>query len=387
MRRGLAAIALLALTVVAAQGAPPVQAPPLDDRFWPMVRDNFADPLALKPDGGNLGQSLSMVGREDLANLRPQSYSRKICQPLMKGGVTVEPVAYIAERAAGARVTMINEAHDMPQTRALIMKVAAVLRGEGYAGYGAETFNMQIGSYEPDWPQIEDGWYSREPIYGRLIRQLRRQKYRLLNYEFIPLADSKGSFAQQADEREMGEASNLMMQQTGLQRSLGDGVKILVHVGYGHLTEKAAEGHAVQMGQRFKEASGIDPLTIDQTVFFSPTDSYVVCDPDALGLKAPGADIYLGMPKLRFERSRPTYRLALGDRFVDIPAKLLRTDQVAVYDARPVGEPLNSVPMDRVLLRPGETLPLLLPAGRYDVSIWTEKDGWSATTPLTVAAN
>jgi hypothetical protein len=387
MRRGLVAGALLALTVVVAQGEPPVQAPPLDDRFWPMVRDNLADPLALKPDGGNLGQNLSMVGREDLADLRPQSYLRKTCQPLMKDGVAVEPVAYIAARAAMAQVTMISEAHDMPQTRAFIMKVAAVLRGEGYAGYGAETFNMQIGRYEPAWPQIEDGWYSREPVYGRLIRQLRRQKYRLLNYEFIPLADTKGSFEQQADEREMGEASNLMTQQASLQRSLGDGAKILVHVGYGHLTEKSAEGHAVQMGQRFKDASGIDPLTIDQTVFFSPTDSYVVCDPDALGLKVPGVDIYLGMPKLRFERSRPTYRLALGDRFVDIPDELRRTDQIAVYDARPVGEPLNSVPMDRILLRPGETLPLLLPPGRYDVSVWTEKEGWSPVAPLTVAAH
>jgi hypothetical protein len=66
---------------------------------------------------------------------------------------------------------------------------------------------------------------------------------------------------------------------------------------------------------------------------------------------------------------------------------LHRAGQIAIYEARMAGEPVNVTPMDRLLLRPGEILPLLLPAGRYDVSVWTEKEGWSSALPLAVAPN
>jgi hypothetical protein len=36
-----------------------------------------------------------------------------------------------------------------------------------------------------------------------------------------------------------------------------------------------------------------------------------------------------------------------------------------VIEARPLGEPDLSVPMDRVAIRPGEDIALLLPPGRY----------------------
>jgi hypothetical protein len=40
--------------------------------------------------------------------------------------------------------------------------------------------------------------------------------------------------------------------------------------------------------------------------------------------------------------------------------------------------------MERLLLRPGEDLPLLLPPGRYDLWVWTEKEGWSQSVALAV---
>jgi hypothetical protein len=139
------------------------------------------------------------------------------------------------------------------------------------------------------------------------------------------------------------------------------------------------------MGYYFSQVSKIDPLTIDQAAFQAPGADYVVCDQvRAEPHSRVYTDITIGVPRLQFQRGRPTYRLALGDHFAEIPAGLLRKDQIAIYDARPVGEPLNSVPVDRILLRPGETLPLLLPPGRYNVTVWTEKGGWSGPQPLAV---
>lgn len=380
------ATVLLAFVVGSAESAPSPESDPINARDLTYLKQYLADPQNTPGDLVSIApQLLSMLGRDDLAAPLPQlpNYRRKVCQPLLDKGEPIDPIMAIADHAAQASVTMINEAHDMPQTRAFIMKVAAALHAKGYIGYAAETFDLQIGKDAPAWPLAEDGYYSREPVYGRLIRQLRNEKYRLLAYEFVPVADRKAPFQQQIDEREMGEASNLMMQQESLVRSFGEKAKLLVHVGYGHNAEYVSPSRSPFMGQRFKEASGIDPFTVDQTGYSSPSDAYVVCDLPATETPRP-YDMVVGMPKLHFVRSRPTYRLALGDHFVDVPPKLLRKDELAIVDARPVGEPQSSVPMDRIMLRPGEIIPLLLPSGRYNVSAWTEKSGWSKIVSISV---
>ena len=68
--------------------------------------------------------------------------------------------------------------------------------------------------------------------------------------------------ARNSDERERGQARNL------IERILKDApqARILVHAGYAHIDEKGADRVGVTtMAQRFKEATGIDPLTIEQT--------------------------------------------------------------------------------------------------------------------------
>ena len=40
-----------------------------------------------------------------------------------------------------------------------------------------------------------------------------------------------------------------------------------------------------------------------------------------------------------------------------------------VIEARPLGEPVASVPMDRVAIRPGEDIALMLPPGRYRLRV------------------
>jgi len=81
-------------------------------------------------------------------------------------------------------------------------------------------------------------------------------------------------------------------------------------------------------------------------------------------------------------RSIPAFRRPTG---AEIPAGLRRPGEAAIYEARAESEPDTAVPFDRLLLRPGEDLPLLLPPGRYRVTVWTAKTGWSAAIPLSVS--
>jgi hypothetical protein len=44
----------------------------------------------------------------------------------------------------------------------------------------------------------------------------------------------------------------------------------------------------------------------------------------------------------------------------------------------------GAVPVDRVLIRSGETLPLLLASGRYRAEAWAREHGWSAPVSIVV---
>jgi hypothetical protein len=135
------------------------------------------------------------------------------------------------------------------------------------------------------------------------------------------------------------------------------------------------------MAARLREHTGINDLTVNQTVFRSPNVGYVVCDSSSLHMSDPTV-IYIGVPKPSFTGGRPNWRLEQGDKFVEIPKSLSRPDEPAIYEARLASEPDTAAPMDRILVRPGEDLPL--PSGRYRESAFTLKSGWSADIPLTV---
>jgi hypothetical protein len=228
-------------------------------------------------------------------------------------------------------------------------------------------------------PLFSDGTYSDDPVYGRVIRRLRQLDYRLLPYEAaMRPEDTALPFREMNAQREIRQATNLAAQ---LKRVSG---KMLVHPGVGHHAEFARPGQQKLMGAVFIETTGINPLTIELITQEAPGDVPVICDAASYGDRP--YDIGIGMPKLQFERGRPHWRRVAGDRFAEIPAALRRADQIAVYEARPAGERGDSTPMERLLLRPDENLPLLLPPGRYDLSVWTEKDGWSPIVPLEVAA-
>jgi hypothetical protein len=277
---------------------------------------------------------------------------------------------------------MINEAHDLPQSRAFNAAVAEALHGEGYDLYAGETFYYSINANQPAWPQPTDGYYISEPIYGRLIRTLRHLNYRLLPYEDKNPPDPALNLSDRMNNREAAQAANL----TAVVRAAPKSSKIIVHVGYGHLNKNVVEGMPVEMmAARFKESTGIDPLTVDQTSFWSPTEEFIVCDSAALHVNDP-SQVFIGAARPRFTRNRPNWRLSAGDKLIDIPEEILRHKEVAIYEARYANEPDTAVPVDRVLSRVGEEIPFALPDGIFRVRVWTKSEGWSPPTRISVGS-
>lgn len=345
----------------AAQREPPLPAYVLETALAP-PRDE---------DGGMRAQYLSMLGREDLFE---EDADPRVCAPLAAGNDTaLDPVEEIARRAAGARVVIVNEAHDRPQHRAFIADVASRLRTDGFSIYAAETF-LPAAREDRDWPSLRDGFYSVEPVFGMLLRRARAEGYSFAEYDsWIP---GDATPEEQIAWRETMQARNL-------QRILDDNpnARILIHVGYAHLLEQLDRQGREWMARRLKEATGIDPLTVD-TLSTAPGEAFVFCDPAQT--PSTHVDIRIGSPPLTFERGRPAWRQRAGQRTIAVPRELLTSAPYTIVEARIASEPDEAVPVDRLLLRAGETLPLLLAPGRYRIESWTQESGWSAPVELSV---
>jgi hypothetical protein len=150
---------------------------------------------------------------------------------------------------------MINEAHHVPQHRAFTITLLKTLRRSGFTHFATETlYETDTGLSARGYPTAQSGYYTGEPVYAELIRTAIKLGFRVVAYEV--------QGAKNSDERERGQARNL------IERILKDApqAKILVHAGYAHIDEKGADRvGAATMAQRFKEATGIDPFTIEQT--------------------------------------------------------------------------------------------------------------------------
>ncbi|MBX9732002.1 MAG: hypothetical protein K2X59_11795 [Sphingomonas sp.] len=334
-------------------------------------------------------QTLSLFGREDLIAASSDDYKANGCSPIE---TTFTVLDEIADRARKTSIVIISESHERSQHRSFIAEIASRLRPLGYATLAIETLaNPEPGTpaqylspflKHPNLPFLtdQDGYYLSEAGFGRLGRRAKALGYRLLPYEFFALQNGglppDATWEQRIAVREEGQASHLA-------EFLGEhpGTRLLVHVGYTHATEVQRPDGTKWLAARLKEKTGIDPLTISQTICRGGGDTVRF---SALPADQPvGAfDLVVDHPSARFVQGRPEWRLLAGDIAVSIPQALLPSTGWRVIEARPIGEPVTSVPMDRVAIRPGETIALMLPPGRYNLrAIDVERDERAETNP------
>lgn len=362
------------------------------DSYFEMTPDTLE---GYAPEGNELGmatQLFSFVGREDLTQrLLENAYTRPTC-PVLRG----DGLQAVVEAVGDARIVMINEAHDDPYHRWVIEQLAQALAPD-FTVFAAETFTHEEDA-EALVPEasMDIGWYSGEPIYGRQLRRLVDLGYRFAAYEITQeqrLVDPSEGFLASIAEREEAQAVNFI---ANALEAYPD-ARILVHVGYAHLKEVGGEDGAESsrwFAARLRDKTGIDPLTITQTScsvepgaqMGALTESPLV-DGSALPVsqRQPGwVDLFLGRPPMRFTDGRPDWRYEIGDQPVAVPDTLTSDEGRVIIEARAPGEGIEMIPVERLMLYPGETLPLLLPEGDWVLTAWTE-DG-SFGEPVTVTS-
>ena len=322
---------------------------------------------------GSTGQTLSLFGREDLIAATSRDYQANGCAPLK---AAPDALREIELRARQTSVVIVTESHERSDHRGFITEIAARLRPLGYDTLALETLSPSMPGTptkylpsfvrQPALPYFEDGdgHYLSEAGYGRLGRRAKSLGYHFLAYEFIDAQQAADStMEQRVATREEGQARNLAA-------FVHDhpAAKLLVYVGYSHAAEVPRADGTRWMAARLKEKTGIDPLTISQTICRGGGGAVQL---SALPSDEPPGtfDLIVDHPSSLFVRGRPVWRQRSGDRAVSIPRALYPAIGWRIVEARRLGEPVASVPMDRVAIRAGEDVALMLPPGRYQLRI------------------
>jgi hypothetical protein len=336
-----------------------------------------ADPDGWRPEGmeGAVAmQMLPLAGREDLvARFAPGAFRHASCPPLAG-----EPLAELAADARDAQIVIVNEAHDQPLHRWVIRELGLAL-ADRFDVFAAETFvHEEIDERESGRISDRLGSYADEPIFGRELRALDRAGYRFVAYE-IRAGQRAAQDAPMVDRvvtREEAQAENLI---AAVLTDEPD-ARIVVHVGYSHALEAAVNNFEREIewfAARLKRKTGIDLLTISQTHCSldeqggNAWDGLRLADGAGAVEREGAIDRFLAHPPLQFEAGRPAWRRAVGDVEVPVPEALRSDDQRVIVEARAPQEAFDEVPVDRLLLYPGESLPLLLPPGRWRLTAWT----------------
>lgn len=338
-----------------------------------------------------LAQSYSLIGEERRAlEFFDRRWTAQDGDVDLSAYRPVPALPAIVSASRDARVVMINEAHHLSLTRAFAHHVMQELRAIGFTHFAAETFCNGCETLTMDGvPTTDTGYYTRDPVYGDLVREAVALGYELVPYEQTP--GQAPAFPQagniQVALREEAQAQNLKAFLDANPQA-----RLLVLVGFNHHNETAMGdgGEFRLMGARFKRMTGIDPLTIDQWAgaphstmemasplyraahaAFAIESPVVLQDSEGL-LGASGADIAVIHPVPGQAHGRPDWLSMDGYRqprevsFDTMDARTLIRAFVA-------GEPEDAIPMDQIIAPAGvESVTLMLPRGAYRLVRQTE---------------
>lgn len=322
--------------------------------------------------GGWQVQQWAMLGREDLgAATGDAEYHSRPCEPVSGSAAGIGAVIdVIRTQAANRRVVIVNESHAVTRHRDTIRLLLEALRPLGFSVYAAETFSNSEDTPDPvnihperPWVHVMEGYYTSEPVFGNLLRQVKMDGYRLVAYEETPAqaAPDSADRATRIATRESAQAENI----AAILATMDADERLIVHVGYTHVSEVETGGH-LWMAARLKAMTGIDPLTISQTLCSTDErEPFLARLPE--GEPAGLVDLVLSQPVARFDRSRPQWRRDAGYLDVPIPQELRDINTPLIVEAFRFGDPFEAVAIDRIYIEPNEDIPLLLPPGAYTV--------------------
>jgi hypothetical protein len=299
--------------------------------------------------------------------------------PSLDGTRPVDALRFLADAAASHRVVMLNEAHHAPQHRAFVRALLAELHARGFRYFAAEALSERDTALNArGYPVPRSGPYLTEPVFGDVVRTALGLGYEVVPYESrIP-----------DEDRDKVQATNLVRRI--LDRN--PDARILVYAGWNHIDESGVLQGYPPMGTRFREMTGIDPFTVDQTVLSEragramehplyaaladgrrlrrPT---VFVGPDGApwSLEPRLRDVTVVHPRSVYRDGRPAWLGMDGARRREaLPRGVCGAADRCLVRARLRAEVPDGIPVDQVEVVRGRPVPvLLLPPGTYRIEV------------------
>lgn len=282
--------------------------------------------------------------------------------PLAAGWQMQDARDAIARLAKGRQVVLFNEAHNVPLTRTLTVAMLATLRAKGFNYFAVETlYGDDHALAKRGYVTADSGFYTREPIYAEMVRTALKLGFKVVAYEALSAATG--------DAREAEQARNLYREVFKNDPQ----ARLVVNAGYAHIQESGVYLGGSSMAQHLRKLSGIDPLTVEQTMLYphpSASDDHPDYAPVMQQLRPsapivfvnkqgqpwslrPGYDVSVFFPPERIKRGRPTW-LDLGGSRKPYLVSGERCNHVypCMVEARYAGEGADAIPADRLVLDP-----------------------------------
>ena len=322
-----------------------------------------------------------MTGRLDLVSeLQREGRipSANICDD-PSGRTYRDAVETIIKAAEHHRAVVIQEFHWNAQHRFLLHALLPRLRAMGFTDFAAEDFEGDPEEYRTArYPQDAPGFHStREPVFADAVRVAIALGYKLTPYEaaFPPPPEVERKDFQ--SYRSNQQAENLYERIFAHDSSS----RAIIYTGVGWAREAADPKFPdfVPMLTHLRELSGIDPLTVDQTTCRQPESrangTPVVAfdsagNPVVRGVSSGAFDLQVRYAPVAYEDpGRAEWLYRLGRKPVPIPDALRPENRPFIAEAHLQSEPDDASPVDRIYLGATESLPLMLPAGRFRISV------------------
>ena len=302
----------------------------------------------------------------DYEKERKQNFNSVIADLSSKEDVYKDNAVFgkIAEIAKEKQVIMLNEDHYYPKHRLFAMELLETLKANGYHYLSLEGFNSESSEKEST-PNYKNGIYTDEPYFAHFIRKAIALGFIVLGHE---------NFEKGVD-RELGQAKNIVKI---LEKN--PSAKIFVYVGHSHIEK--TDDKDKWMAEYFKELSGINPITINQTVICADTKQDLTLIPrkyltDTTKVKS-SADYFLVnnlKPSLKIIYPNAEFKKAIvkGSKFSDYKNKEVL---VEIIDFKEYAYMKNlAIPIESFLMIPrNETINFELPIGKYHIFIKTDDD-------------
>jgi hypothetical protein len=307
----------------------------------------------------------------------------------------VPAVPTLLAAAENHEIVIINEAHHEPRHRVFTRMLLEGLYQRGYRHLGLETLGAWAGTDSLDhplaYPELGAGYYTRDPQFAALVHTAQRIGYRIFGYE----AQGTGS----PKERELGQMRNIVAYRADHPEG-----KLLLHVGYSHALEGELGGAWEKaMAQRLADTTGLDPLTVDQTIFREMSDTsqeryeYRRFAPEEIAVfrnEAGGNfrtgdgkkwfDYHVFYPRTSYRHGRPDYVFAFSQQPVYLDFSHIDTPGPWLVQAyRPEDGLASVVPRDVVEMTADDERALALVPGKYRLLV-TSPGGEQWVSRITV---